>query len=236
MPGEAFRSVLLFPSIPCFSLWLLQLTPNPPQDHPKATPSRGLENKKAGHFGAASRGCCIPPCRHSRRLAKARHSLNAALWQRVWRVLVASVQLSGWRRFALRRSVRRLSCRVWLATSPSRAGMCWHRSPTSVPSTSSVVSAGETIRRQILSKRTVCRNQGISPPSRTGRCPSMRAAPGKLARSPRSARQGARNGLACALVESGPTARLALPTPMTGPEQPRSGVQAFVRRPCDGTP
>jgi len=55
--------------------------------------SRGLENKKPGHCAAASGGCCIPPCRHSGRLATARHSPRAALWQRVWCALVASVQL-----------------------------------------------------------------------------------------------------------------------------------------------
>jgi len=49
----------------------------------------------------SGQGLGIPPCQHSGRLAKARHSPRAALWRRVWRALAVSVQLSGWRRLAL---------------------------------------------------------------------------------------------------------------------------------------
>ena len=46
-----------------------------------------------GHCGAAGRLRGIPPCQHTGRLAKARHSPRAVLWQLPRRVLVEKVRL-----------------------------------------------------------------------------------------------------------------------------------------------
>jgi hypothetical protein len=59
---------------------------------------QGPANAKLGQCGAVG-GVCRFHCvtQRSGRLAKARHRPRGAPWQRVWRTLVASVQLSGWR-------------------------------------------------------------------------------------------------------------------------------------------
>jgi hypothetical protein len=54
---------------------------------------QGQAGAKFGHCGAAGGGCYIPAEDHSGRLVKARHSTSAALWQRVWRALVVSVEV-----------------------------------------------------------------------------------------------------------------------------------------------
>lgn len=61
-------------------------------------PSRASETLRQGQAGGV---CRSPPCQDSGRLIKARRRRHAALWQRAWPILAASVEVSGWRLAAL---------------------------------------------------------------------------------------------------------------------------------------
>ena len=78
-----------------------------------------LKTPRRGTLERQGEGCRIPPCQHSGRRIRTRHSLHAALWQRVWRILVLRVQLSGWRRLAaLLPWPDGAACEAWPCRSP----------------------------------------------------------------------------------------------------------------------